>query len=134
MGGEEDATIRSNHDHFEISDRTREELLAGIGTRDDGDKVRHGLIPADALDALARLYTEGAKKYSADNYLKGMAWMRLYDSMRRHEQKWLAGETFDPETGAHHMIAAAWNCIAVFCLETRGRGEDDRPEQLTLEG
>lgn len=95
--------------------------------RYDEDKPEVDLVPPEAILALAQHYTRGARKYERRNWEKGMAWSRCYNSLMRHALAWMGGEDRDPETGTHHMIAVAWNAIALFVYSVRGAGVDDRP-------
>lgn len=98
----------------------------GQGLRFNDGKPRYDLLPPDALDALADHYRKGAEKYDARNWERGMAWCKCFASLMRHGWAWLRGEDYDPETGTHHMIAVAWNAIALFVYHERKIGEDDR--------
>lgn len=95
--------------------------------RYDQGKIRYDLIPADALEALAAVYTAGAAKYSERNWEKGMSWSRCFGSLMRHAWAFWRGEVIDAETGCHHMAMAAWNCFALFSYHKRTVGTDDRP-------
>jgi hypothetical protein len=95
--------------------------------RFDAGKARYELIPADALEALAKVYTVGAQKYADRNWEKGMSWGRCFGSLMRHSWAFWRGETIDPETGCHHMAMAAWNCFALCSYSLRKAGTDDRP-------
>ena len=96
------------------------------GLRFNSGKVRFDLVPHEAEEALAEHYGRGAMKYPGRNWENGMPWMGVAASLRRHLNKWLAGEDYDEETGGHHMIAVAWNAIALFTYFVRGLGTDDR--------
>ena len=98
----------------------------GGGLRYDSNKPRYDLIPPDALDALATLYLEGAKKYDERNWERGMKWGKVFGPLMRHAWAFWRGDRYDKETGTHHMISAAWNCIALYVYDKRGLGEDDR--------
>lgn len=100
---------------------------AGDNLRKDFGKVRFDLLPPEALFALADLYTQGAKKYQDRGWEEGMDWSRCFGSLMRHGWKWLRGEDVDEETGAHHMIAVAWNAFALYTYSVRKKGKDDRP-------
>jgi hypothetical protein len=100
---------------------------------DDG-KLPFELIPPEVMEALAWHYLLGARKYERRNWELGMNWCRCFGSMMRHAWAWMRGEDFDPETGSHHMIAVAWNAIALFTYATRGIGVDDRPQAPQPEG
>lgn len=91
-----------------------------------GSKLeRFDLIPEEFETALARHYGEGAKKYEDRNWERGYRWGLSYAALRRHLAAWVRGESYDPETGSHHLIAVAWHCVALFIFEMRGLGTDD---------
>jgi hypothetical protein len=77
------------------------------------NKTRWELMPLDCLEDIARVYTEGAKKYE-DN-----AWKDLENGYSRYKGALLrhlyAAETndFDDETGCYHLAQVAWNAIAM---------------------
>jgi len=92
----------------------------------DEGKPRFDLIPGDALEQLAILYTRGAQKYEANNWLKGKEYGSFFAALQRHAWKWKQGEDIDEETGVNHMAAVAWNAIALLTYQLRDIGEDDR--------
>lgn len=98
----------------------------------DAGKPRYSLIPFEALDGLARLFTQSAQKYDARNWEKGMDWSRVYDAMQRHAGKWWAGEDYCPEDKQHHLLSVMWCATVLYTYQARsmdGRiGNDDRPE------
>lgn len=106
----------------------------GGGLRYNKGKAPIHLIPPEGLFALAEHYGRGAEKYKERNWEKGMKWSHCYNSMMRHSLSWMQGEDKDPETGTHHMIAAAWNALALFVYYVRGIGEDDRPIIMPKDG
>lgn len=96
------------------------------GRKDDTGKLRYDLIPPEALEELARVYTIGAKKYSDRNWEKGMSWGRVFAAMMRHSWAWLRGETNDPVDGQHHLSSVAWCAFTLLTYEIRKVGTDDR--------
>lgn len=95
------------------------------GTKFDTDKPRWELVPPE-ITALVDLFTRGAKKYGDRNWEKGMSWGRIFGALMRHAWRWMSGEEYDTETGAHHMIAVAWNAIVLYVYTVRKVGIDDR--------
>jgi hypothetical protein len=91
-----------------------------------GPDCRLDLIPPDVLAHLGLHYGVGARKYSDDNWKKGMSWTRCYDSGMRHMLEWRDGADFDKETSTPHTIAAAWNAFALAWYQLNGKGTDDR--------
>lgn len=109
-----------------MSDKTREELLAQGGHKDDSGKVRMELIPPELLFAVGDILTFGAKKYAPRNWETGMLWSRPFGALMRHLWAWWGGEKLDPETGRSHLWHAGC-CIAfLIAYEERGVGTDDR--------
>lgn len=101
------------------------------GLRYDEGKPRYDLIPPEAIEAIAVHYMQGAKKYADRNWERGMDWGKCFRALMSHAIKWQKGETYDndpsmPGYEAHHMIAVAWNAIALYIYQTRGIGRDDR--------
>jgi len=85
------------------------------GLRYDADKVRHDLLPPNAINELAKVLTFGAKKYAPNNWMKGMAWSRIIGPLKRHLNAIERGEDYDPETGLLH--SAHVMCNAAFLTE-----------------
>lgn len=102
------------------------------GTKYDEDKTQYALLPADALEEVARVYTFGAKKYAANNWRKGMAWSRTFSAMLRHSWAFWRGETYDKESGLHHMGHAAFACLTLisYSKNKKNRAFDDRPKYI----
>jgi hypothetical protein len=87
------------------------------------------LIPPEWIFGLAQVMQQGATKYAERNWELGMDWSIPYSCAMRHLLKWFAGERVDPESGLHHLLHAAWNCLAAYYYEEMGRygAWDDRP-------
>lgn len=96
-----------------MEDKERKEQLKIEGVKYDGGKLRYDLIPADALEELAAIYTMGAGKYEDHNWRKGMSWSRVFAALMRHAWAWFRGEDIDPESGLSHLAHAAWNCFTL---------------------
>lgn len=91
-----------------------------------GSKLaRFDLVPPEANWALAEHYGKGCAKYEDRNWEKGYKWGLSVAALQRHLHQWLQGESYDPETGSHHLIAVAWHAFALFIFELRGLGTDD---------
>jgi hypothetical protein len=112
-----------------------EKVKAG-GYKADEGKLRYDLIPPDALDELARVYTIGATKYDDRNWEVGMKFGRVFAAMMRHAWRWWAGETNDPKDGQHHLSSVAWAALALLHYDlNRQKYEtfDDRPEPTLVD-
>ena len=94
----------------------------------DGGKVRFGLVPAWAQEQVARVFTYGAQKYSAQNWRKGTSWSRYIDALERHWSDWKQRKEMDAESGLHHLAHLVANAMILLELQRAGVGEDDRQE------
>lgn len=96
-----------------------------------GQKLaRFDLIPPEAELALAEHYGKGEAKYptgddGVPNWQRGYKWSLSYAALRRHLNQWQQGESYDKESGGHHLIAVMWHAVALFTFEVRGLGTDD---------
>ena len=99
------------------------------GHKFDGDKERFDLLPVKPLMRLAALFAQGAKKYDARTWEKGIAFGRLFAAMVRHAWKWWGGEKYDPIDGQHHLTAVMWNAMCLQELEETHPELDDRDPQ-----
>src|SRR5574337_1216255 len=97
----------------------------GGGCRFNTGKVDFSLTPPEWEEALAMVLTRGAAKYARHNWMRGMAWSTMIGCARRHLRSFVAGEKYDPESGCHHLAAAAWNLLALMTYDIRGLGNDD---------
>jgi hypothetical protein len=85
-----------------------------------------GAIDPTALLELAKVAGYGSKKYSRLNYMRGYAWSLSFDAMMRHLLAFWSGESYDPESGLHHLAHAGWHCMTLMSYDERDIGTDDR--------
>lgn len=110
---------------------------SGTGGQKGQKLARFDLVPADALQALARHYGIGALKYEDDNWLRGYDWKLSLGAAGRHLNAFHRGEStyverfvghdgvpYEVET--HHLIALAWQAFTLWVFDTTGRGVDSR--------
>ena len=106
------------------------------GIKFDNHKISFDLVPVLPLLSIVRVLTYGKVKYGDRNWEKGMSWGRLYSAMCRHIFAFWGGESYDSETGIHHLAHAC--CDAMFLMEyERTHPElDDRTDnnRVFLEG
>ena len=119
---------------YERTEEEQKQMNQESAARFNQGKTRFDLIPAWPLEELAKVYTYGTKKYSDDNYRKGMRWrVDVLGCVFRHIWKWVRGEKFDQESGLHHLSHACWNCFCLMIYERNNIGIDDRhPYDLDL--
>lgn len=71
--------------------------------RYNSGKAMFHLLSLEALEPCVRVLEFGAKKYSANNWKKGLVESEVIDSMLRHLKAVLEGEENDPESGLPHI-------------------------------
>jgi hypothetical protein len=96
-------------------------------SRYDSGKTRHELLPAHAINELAKVYTMGAKKYAPHNWRKGMAWSRVIGSLKRHLNELENCKDYDEESGLLHAAHVALNAITLLEYYKIYPQGDDRP-------
>lgn len=86
------------------------------GSKHDSGKPLMGAVPPNALLAVAKVLTFGAKKYGRDNWRQvANAETRYLDATLRHINAYQRGEAVDPESGESHLAHAV--CSLMFMLE-----------------
>lgn len=100
---------------FIVKDSDEKQTFASGAMRDiDNDKPRYELIPVEALKRLAALYAAGAKKYSEDNWRKGMPYRRVYASLLRHMFAFAEGEKTED-----HLASIVFNAMALMYYQEK---------------
>jgi hypothetical protein len=96
------------------------------GIKHDQDKIDFALLPLISTTEVVKVWTFGKKKYSAWNWTNGFLFSRPYAAALRHIFAWFTGQTYDPETGIHHLAHAICCLQMLIEFEITGTGEDDR--------
>lgn len=96
------------------------------GLRYNENKIRFHLLEPFAIEKLAEVFEVGAKKYAPHNWLKGMGWSKMIDSLKRHLSEFEKGIDYDSETGLLHMQHLAWNAMALISYYKHYPQGDDR--------
>lgn len=96
--------------------------------KDDADKLRFDLLPADAMEQVVRAMmaglTDGRQPH---DWAKGADWSRYWNAAQRHMWAWHSGEDADGKSGVHHLAHAAASNLISLAYVLRGLGADDRP-------
>lgn len=66
-------------------------------------KPKYSLVDLQSFEDTARVLEFGAKKYSRNNWKKGLPMTEILDSLLRHISALQAGELIDPESGLPHI-------------------------------
>jgi len=67
------------------------------------NKLKWSLVHFDSLKPMVQVLEFGAKKYSPDNWKKGLDRKEILESTMRHLTALIDGEEMDPESGLSHM-------------------------------
>jgi hypothetical protein len=101
---------------------------------DDNPKTAFGVrkpsftcVPPVALLHLAHAMMNGANKYGRMNWREHTVTSSIYyDAMMRHLLSWADGETYDRESGAHHLAHVMACCSILLDAESLSQINDDR--------
>lgn len=89
----------------------REEVITSKGTKYDNGKADLTLIPMEAMEAMARAFMHGEKKYTRGNFKNGLETTRTLAAALRHIYEKLDRVDIDHESGVdtlgHAMAAIA---------------------------
>lgn len=94
----------------------------------DAGKLRFDIMPPEGEAVIAGAFSYGAKKYGDRNWEKapGLRSLQFFGSMRRHLNKWRAGEDIDPESGEPHLAHVGANCMMLIATLARFPESDNR--------
>lgn len=78
-------------------------LLSEKAERFNSGKISWSLVDFESLESLVKVLEFGAKKYSRDNWKKGLYTRETIESIMRHVVSLLGGEYIDKESGLSHI-------------------------------
>lgn len=96
--------------------------------RKNEGKPQLSFIPYEAQKQEALVWMFGTKKYSRDNWKKGLPFLSVCDSILRHINAYMQGETNDPESGLPHMAHIRCNTSMLIEFEITHPELNDRPK------
>lgn len=103
------------------------------GTKHDVGKPRVDLIDPQFILGLAKVMTMGAEKYGNYNWQgEELTVDRVHAANLRHLLAWASGEREDQESGLHHLLHAAANCMMAWWKDTQGAAPVDKNLRETL--
>ena len=99
------------------------------GRKDDNGKPRMELLPALAIEEVAKVLTHGADKYGDTNWrnVRG-GYNRYVGAALRHIFQDLGGAVLDPDSGREHLAHAV--CSLLFVLERRLEKLGENAEEI----
>ncbi len=90
------------------------------------NKPKLSLIDLSKMEDCANVLEFGAKKYSRDNWKKGLPLSEILDSMLRHIAAIQKGEWLDPESGLPHIGHIQCNALFLAWMMQNRPDLDDR--------
>jgi hypothetical protein len=102
------------------------QIANGEAIKHDAEKPDYSLMPTEAMDEIAAVWTFGQRKYAAFNWAGGFAWRRPLAAALRHIYAFLRGEDKDPESGLSHLAHAVCCLSMVITFQKNKTGRDDR--------
>lgn len=75
----------------------------GKGLRYNEGKLRYDLMHPVATKGMVKVLTNGAQKYAARNWERGMSWTSVLASLKRHLELFEAGQDYDSQSGLLHI-------------------------------
>lgn len=97
-----------------------------LGSRSNVGKVKWSLVNYTALEPMVRVLEFGAKKYSAHNWMKGLKYSEICESLLRHTYSFIEGEDNDPESKLEHIGHILCNAMFLSYMFTFRKDLDDR--------
>jgi hypothetical protein len=96
-------------------------------------KPQWSLVDFDSLEGLVHVLEHGARKYSKDNWKKGMPVTQVSESLMRHLFAFLRGEDVDPESGCRHISHVMCNTMFLeYILREKPHYDDRKGENKVL--
>ena len=106
------------------------ENLSEKADRFNDGKPEWALVDFKSLEPMVAVLEFGAKKYSRDNWKKGLFTQKICESMLRHVFAYLSGEDNDPESGLSHIGHMQCNALFLAYMAREKKEFDNRPETL----
>lgn len=96
------------------------------GLRFNKGKLRYDLLHPVAQEGIVKVLTKGAEKYAPKNWEKGMSWMSVVASLKRHLAEFEKGIDYDEETGLLHIDHIQCNAHFLSAFYKIAQEFDDR--------
>lgn len=92
--------------------------------RFNNGKLKWSLLHWPTVAGLVRVLMFGSKKYSANNWMKGLPVTEISESMIRHLIAYLDGEDNDPESGLPHVDHIQCNAMFLAFMSKLPKWDD----------
>ena len=99
---------------------SKTEFSTGATRDETGNKGRPSLISAALIYRIGQHLAKGEEHYGKENWVKGMPFCRIADSIIRHIYLWLAGDEEED-----HLAAIGCNIMFLMHFEEAGMTDQD---------
>jgi len=103
-----------------------------LGDRDNKDKLKMSLLFEfdEALNGAVKCLMHGEKKYSRNNWKKGLVYTEIVDSLLRHLLLFMQGQDVDLESDSeyNHVDAIVVNALFLSWMFYNRKDLDNRGE------
>ncbi len=96
------------------------------GDRFNEGKLKWSLISWKAMEPMIKVLMFGAKKYSPNNWKKGVSITETCESLQRHLNAFIDGEDNDPESKIEHVGHILCNAMFLSYMHLFRKDMDDR--------
>lgn len=97
-----------------------------LGDRFNKGKPKWSLVPQSGLLPMVSVLEYGAIKYAPNNWKKGLSITEVCESLKRHLDAFMEGESVDPESGLSHIGHMQCNTLFLGWLMQNRPELDDR--------
>lgn len=97
--------------------------------RFNNGKTQWSIVDFKSIESLPKVLEFGAKKYSRDNWKKGLDLNQILDSMSRHLFELIDGNYLDEESGLSHMGHIMCNAMFYEYHYKKQKSEDGIEEE-----
>lgn len=109
----------------EVTEETELSSKQPEGKKFDTGKPSYTLLPFPAITEVVKILMFGEQKYGRDNWQKvPNARQRYLDACLRHCISYCEGETYDPESGKHHLAHAVCCLLFILWFDLTGKKEE----------
>lgn len=108
-----------------VNEHDINDMAADQGLRFNEGKPQWRLLPQSALVPMVRVLEFGATKYSPENWKKGLSTTGCMESLKRHWDAMMEGETHDPESGLPHIGHIMCNAMFISWMQANKPEFDD---------
>lgn len=117
----------------ELNPDRNDEEEQKFADRFNAGKLQWSMVDFKSLEDMVRVLEFGAKKYSRNNWKKGLKTTEIVDSMLRHIYAYLDGEDVDPESGINHTGHIMCNAMFLSHMHLFRKDMDTRCKTLSKE-